>query len=107
MKKFTIIKVVLIIVIIININKNYLFFFMKKFTFIFIILIAFGCTIENIDPNEKKVNSLIAEIIDSNNLPGLSVSIMKNGEIVYSKGFGYADIESKTQIIPSSTKPMI
>ena len=104
MKKFVIIKVVLIIVIIININKNYLSFFMKKYTFIFIILIAFGCTIENTDPNEKKVNSLIVEIIDSNNLPGLSVSVMKNGEIVYSKGFGYADIESKTKIIPSSTK---
>ena len=92
MKKFTIIKVVLIIVIIININKNYLSFFMKKYTFIFIILIAFGCTIENTDPNEKKVNSLITEIIDSNNLTGLSVSLMKNDEIVYSKGFGYADI---------------
>ena len=104
MKKFVIIKVVLIIVIIININKNYLSFFMKKYTFIFITLITFGCTIENIDPNEKKVNSLIVEIIDSNNLPGLSVSVMKNGEIVYSKGFGYADIESKTKIIPSSTK---
>ena len=85
MKKFTIIKVVLIIVIIININKNYLPFFMKKYKFIFIILIAFGCTIENIDPNEKKVNSLIAEIIDSNNLPGLSVSIMKNGEISFDR----------------------
>jgi len=104
MKKFTIIKVVLIIVVIININKNYLPFFMKKYMFIFITLIAFGCTIENIDPNEKKVNSLIAKIIDSNNLPGLSVSVMKNDEIVYSKGFGYADIENKTQIIPSSTK---
>ena len=77
---------------------------MKKYTFIFITLIAFGCTIESIDPNEKKVNSLIIDIIDSNNLPGLSVSVMKNGEIVYSKGFGYADIENKTQIIPSSTK---
>ena len=56
---------------------------MKKYTFIFITLIAFGCTIESIDPNEKKVNSLIIDIIDSNNLPGLSVSLMKNGEIVY------------------------
>ena len=75
---------------------------MKKI--IFILIISIGCSTENIDSNEKKVDNLIFDAIDSNNLPGLSISIMKNGEMVYSKGFGYADIESKTKIIPSSTK---
>ena len=75
---------------------------MKKI--IFILIISIGCSKENIDSNEKKVDSLIVDAIDSNDLPGLSISIMKNGEMVYSKGFGYADIESKTKIIPSSTK---
>ena len=75
---------------------------MKKI--IFILIISIGCSTENIDSNEKKIDNLIFDAIDSNNLPGLSISIMKNGEMVYSKGFGYADIESKTKIIPSSTK---
>ena len=36
-------------------------------------------------------------------IPGISVSIVKDGELVYSKGFGYANIELKTKVKPDET----
>ena len=37
-------------------------------------------------------------------VPGLSVSISQKGELVYSKGFGYADLENQTPVDPAVTK---
>ena len=34
--------------------------------------------------------------------PGMQVSVMKRGELVYSKGFGHANLETATPVTPSS-----
>ena len=51
-----------------------------------------------------KADQLISNVLNANHLPGISVTILKDGNMVYSKGFGYADIEKKTKIIPSKTR---
>ena len=74
-----------------------------KFQYI-LFLFLFGCSVEVNDSNSGKTDRLINDFLNTKNLPGLSVSVMKEGEIVYSKGFGYADVDSKTLINPSKTK---
>ncbi len=74
-----------------------------KFQYI-LFLFLFGCSVEVNDSNSGKTDRLINDFLNTKNLPGLSVSVMKEGEIVYSKGFGYADVDSKTLIDPSKTK---
>ena len=71
----------------------------------FIFLIFLNCTSSH-QLNDKilKADSLILSTLNLKNLPGISVTILKDGINIYSKGFGYADIEKKTKIIPSETR---
>ena len=71
----------------------------------FIFLIFLNCTSSR-QLNDKilKADSLILSTLNLKNLPGISVTILKDGINIYSKGIGYADIEKKTKIIPSETR---
>lgn len=40
--------------------------------------------------------------LTAQNLPGLSVAVGVNGEIAWTEGFGYADIEKKTSVTPET-----
>lgn len=51
---------------------------------------------------EKKTDNIAKKYIGKD-VPGAAVTIVKNGEIVFSKGYGYADIEKKEKIDPSKT----
>jgi CubicO group peptidase (beta-lactamase class C family) len=52
----------------------------------------------------KKTTLLIELFKNVHDLPGLSVSISFNDSLVYSKGFGYSNLENKTKVNPSTTK---
>lgn len=45
---------------------------------------------------EKEVNGFLRQW----NLTGLTMSIVKNGKLVYAKGFGYSDLEAKQPVEP-------
>lgn len=45
---------------------------------------------------EKEVNGFLRQW----NLTGLTMSIVKNGKLVYAKGFGYSDLETKQPVEP-------
>lgn len=49
-----------------------------------------------VDRSRQVVRAALTE----QNLPGLSVAVGTGGEIVWSEGFGYADIERKTGVTP-------
>ena len=53
--------------------------------------------------NEQELVNLIESIINSNNVPGVSVAVLKSDQIVWSKSFGMANIE---QNIPVSDSTM-
>lgn len=40
--------------------------------------------------------------IQYDNIPGLAIGIVHNGKLVYQKGFGYADVESKIPVTPKT-----
>lgn len=51
-----------------------------------------------------KTKKLIQNYREKEDLPGVSVSVSYNDLIIFSEGFGYADLENKTPVIPSKTK---
>lgn len=51
-----------------------------------------------------KGRQVIQDLISKNNIPGLSVSISKDGELIWSEGFGYADLEQKVPVYTNKTK---
>ena len=53
--------------------------------------------------NEQELVDLIESIINSNNVPGVSVAVVKSDQIVWNKSFGMANIE---QNIPVSDSTM-
>lgn len=59
------------------------------------IILIVSCKNDNI--MENNVTSLFSEFQDGLT-PGASVSIVKKGNIIYKKGFGYADLEAKKNI---------
>lgn len=52
----------------------------------------------------EKGRQVIQDLIISNEIPGLSVSISKGGELIWSEGFGYADLEQKVSVYSNKTK---
>lgn len=53
----------------------------------------------DIEEARKVVNAFYKE----HQIPGMSVSVFRSGDMIWSKGFGYADLETETSIDPSVT----
>lgn len=49
------------------------------------------------------VDEVMAKQLADGNIPGAAVSIVSGGEVLHSKGYGYADLESETPVDPAST----
>jgi len=43
----------------------------------------------------ERIDAVVNKHIDAGHIPGATVLIIKNGEVVYNKAFGYADVETK------------
>ena len=61
-----------------------------------------------------RVRATAASLVDEYNVPGMSIGVVSGNELVYSQGFGYADVESGRpqapelrQRIGSITKTMV
>ena len=48
--------------------------------------------------NYKELYNYIQTAVDSFNMPGLAVGIIKNGEVVFLEGFGYRNTETKEKV---------
>jgi len=47
-------------------------------------------------------DQLVQGMIDAWKVPGLGVAIVKNGEVIYERGFGYRDVEKKRPVTPDT-----
>lgn len=52
---------------------------------------------------EKFCNDFFNKYIEKNQVSGAVISVVKNGKILFEKGYGYADIENKIQVDPKNT----
>ena len=50
-------------------------------------------SIKNIFLNESELIEYIETIIETNQIPGLATSIVKNGDVVWNYYFGYSNLE--------------
>lgn len=50
-----------------------------------------------------KADVLLSELVNENKVPGLSVTVLKDGKTLFQNGYGHADLESKTPIDPTKT----
>ncbi len=57
------------------------------------------------DPQELEafVDPIFAEQMEELQIPGAVFVLVKDGEIVFAKGYGYADLESRTPVVPDKT----
>ena len=59
----------------------------------------------SIDPHELEnfIDDYLAEQMADHHIPGAVVTFVKDGELLLSKGYGYADLETQTQFDPNQT----
>lgn len=74
---------------------------------LFLIACCFGCS----NNNESEYRSAIEkskQLLDSiriaQQIPGIDAAVAIDGKIVWSEGFGYADLEHEVKVIPGVTK---
>lgn len=53
---------------------------------------------ESADSLESYVDGLVASQIGSEHVPGISLSVVKDGRVLFAKGYGYADLETLTPV---------
>lgn len=72
---------------------------MKKFTILILLVSALlSCQSDNI---EHKIDKIFDEFSWAAG-PGVSLAVLKNESLIYQKGFGLADLESKVEIEPKT-----
>ena len=50
--------------------------------------------------NFVKADHLLRQLIKEKKVPGISITVLKKGETVFQKGYGYADLENETPVDP-------
>jgi serine beta-lactamase-like protein LACTB len=75
-----------------------------KYYFIFLFFISLNISSQEFEQSIKKTDDLVTKFQKRNNIPGLSVSISYKNKLIYSKGFGLSNIETKESVSPSKTK---
>lgn len=65
-----------------------------------ILLLAVNCLAQ--DGAESKVQAFLQTEMKAQQIPGVSVAVIKNGEIVLAKGYGYANVEHQVPVKPET-----
>ena len=50
-----------------------------------------------------KADLLLQDLIKSNKVPGLAITVLKEGKTIFQKGYGYSDIDGKLTVNPQQT----
>ncbi len=50
-----------------------------------------------------QVDVLLQQLISEKRVPGLAISVLKKGETIFQKGYGYANLETKEPVHPTGT----
>ena len=70
-------------------------------------LIIFSCSnqllAQRATEKFNRAERIISRMIRKHKIPGLAITVSKNQEVVWSEGFGYADLKNKIPVIPNNT----
>lgn len=75
-----------------------------KLTLLLLLLIPSLLFGQDLDHKIAKADSLVSAYMESKDHPGMAVSIYLGDGMIWSKGFGYADVASQTPVNPSLSK---
>ncbi|WP_265242013.1 serine hydrolase domain-containing protein [Muriicola sp. Z0-33] len=50
-----------------------------------------------------KADAILTQLITERRVPGLGISVLKQGKVIYQRGYGYSDVSTKTPADPRST----
>ena len=53
-------------------------------------------------PGLEPFDQLIPELMKKHGIPGGAVALVRDGKLIYARGFGYADVEAKTTVAPDA-----
>lgn len=79
---------------------------MKRILYVPIILALWACSQSpevQESPAIEQSRQIVRDLMNENQTQGMSVSVSKNGKLVWSEGFGHADKERDTHIDPGKT----
>lgn len=54
-------------------------------------------------PLAEELDPLVDELFDLGLTPGLGIAVVRDGEVVYLRGFGYADVDAGRPVVPEET----
>ncbi len=78
----------------------------KRFSFLilfsFLTLSVFGQEVA-VQDDIIEAEELVESYYYEHNIPGMSVSVYRDGEIIWSRGFGYSDLSTQTPVDPDGT----
>ena len=55
------------------------------------------------DVGFKKADRVLKKLVRKKKVPGIAITITKNGETQFSKGYGYADLDRELPVNPATT----
>lgn len=58
------------------------------------------------DSIESQLDRILTQASGANGKPGIAVAIQRGSEVIYSKGFGYADVEHRVPVTPETVFPI-
>jgi len=66
--------------------------------------VSFSQSVDSINASEIEAGELAKAFLKKENIPGMAISVSKNGKIIWSEGFGYSNIALKKEVSPSRTQ---
>ncbi|MDQ0230326.1 CubicO group peptidase (beta-lactamase class C family) [Metabacillus malikii] len=73
------------------------------FTFILPINLALATEMNDKEKFEQKFDEFMKEAMEEHHVPGVTLSVVKDGKLFYKKGYGYSDLEKKTPVDEDDT----
>src|SRR3984957_21320800 len=70
-------------------------------------LLASGCAVAQTgklsDEDRSKIETAVSRFMEGSKAPGISAAVVQNGEFVWSRGFGMADLENS---VPATSQTL-
>lgn len=91
----------------VTIEKTNKYKHMKHLTFLFLLFTGFifGQTFDTTYSEKiEKAQEIANQFLSDKKIPGMSISASVNGKLIWSEGFGYANIDTKQKVLPSVTQ---
>ena len=69
-------------------------------------LMAFSSVAWCNDAIEQRLNSILTRATQADGKPGIAVAVQRGAQVIYSKGFGYADVEHRVPVTADTVFPV-